>query len=456
MQKFQRNYKIVFEIGERRATKLTDYIPYETIEVSYPHTLHFNVSSGINFSNVSSGTFQLYNLSSDVQAKLWKDNFNQIKYITMSFFAGYGDNMPLVFKGDILECYTYRESGGVDFITEIKSDDGSYLMQYGVSNATFAEGTKFENLLKSLLMETPQYKLGYITPSIPPLKRDKTFIGQTMELLGKEYGGYQIFVDRGELNILDKNDVIPGDILVITAESGLLGSPRRSEQFLQVQTLFEPQVKIAQAIELISDSLPFANNIYKVVGITHNGVISPVECGKVTTSLQLYLGLNPFNELTKAFGNDTVPNGTSGRWIKPVKGGAITSYFGGRDKPTAEASSNHKGIDIGVSVGTPVYATANGTARTLVQGNGKIGFGNYVQINHGKDSNGNLLESIYGHLSRFAIGNNQKVVQGQLIAYSGGAKGVIGSGTSTGPHLHFQVNKNGKAVNPAEYIGSWG
>lgn len=453
MQKFQRNYKIIFEIGERSTGQLKDYIPYETIEVSYPHTLHLNVTCGINFSNIARGTFQLYNLSKQVQAKLWKDNFNQKKYITMWLYAGYGDTMPLIFKGDILECYSYRESGAVDYITEIKSDDGSYLIQYGIANSTVQKGTTFENLLQSLLMDIEQYKVGYVTPDIPPLQTNKTFIGQTLDILGKEYGGYQIIVDKGELHVLDKDDVVPGDTLVITAESGLLGSPRRAEQYLQVETIFEPSVKIAQAIELISDSLPFVNNIYKVIGVTHNGVISPVECGKLTTSLQLYLGLTPFNELKKATVKDTENLQASGNWQKPVNGGFISSYFGYRKAPTAGASTEHKGIDIGIQLNSPVYAASDGIISYAGYMNG---FGYFVSINHGKDSDGNTLVSWYGHLNKWLVTPGQKVTKGQQIALSGGAAGDYRAGTSTGAHLHFQINKNGKAVNPFEYIGAWG
>lgn len=444
MQKFQRNYRIVFEIGERGSAQLTDYYAQEIIEVAYPFTIEFNISSGINFSNITTGTFKLYNLSPEVRARLWKDNFNQKKYVTMWVYAGYSENMPLIFKGDILECYSYRQSGDTNYITQIKSDDGSYLFQYGIANKTFNKGTEFDNLLNTLLAEIPQYKVGYITPSIKPLKCNQTFIGQTMDLLGKEYGGYQIFIDKSELNILDTNDVVPGDILVLTAESGLLGSPRRENLYLEVDVIFEPRIKIGQAIELISDSLPFVNNIYKVVGLTHNCTISPIDCGKAITTVQLYMGTEPFNQLEKAIMEETTTS--DGQWMKPVKGGRITSQFGLRARPLPGGSTDHQGIDIGVAYNTPVYAAANGTVLSA-KVNG--GYGNFVSINHGRDSAGNMLESWYGHLNKWLVSPGQKVVKGQQIA-------LVGStGISSGPHLHFQINKNGKAVNPIQYIGAF-
>lgn len=442
MLKWGRRYRLVFEIGERR--NFTEYIPRETIEVTYPTTLRLNISNGINFGNVSQASFQLLNLSRDVQARLWKDNFDQQKYVTVWCYAGYQTaQMPLIFLGDVLECYSYREEGGVDFITDIKCSDGSYLFQYGISNATFTKGTKIGNLLEALLQDNPTYKVGYISPSIVDLQQDETYCGQTMDLLGKKFSGYEIYVDKREINILDENEVIPSDIQVITAESGLLGSPRRSDLYLECTTLFEPGIKIGQAIELISDSLPWINNIYKVTGITHNGIISPVQSGKLTTRLQLYLGTAPFDTLQKEANNYT--GADNGIWTKPVNG-KITSYFGYRNAPTKGASTFHKGIDIGAPNGTPVLAPANGRVSWCGWNDG---YGKYIEVNHGTINNMKVA-SYYGHLSGYAVTSNQQVYKGQTVL------GYVGStGTSTGNHLHFGVKENGNAVDPLKYTGKW-
>lgn len=444
MLKWQRNYKIVFEIGERK--NLTEYIPQETITVTYPHTLRLNISNGINFSEVSKGSFQILNLSQDIQAKLWKDSFNVSKYITMWVYAGYRNEMPLIYMGDVLECYSYREEGAVDWITEIKTSDGTYLTQYGFANTGFVAGTKFNNLLEALLADHPTYKLGYITAKIPPLKRDRTFIGQTLDILGREYGGYEIFIDKGELNILDEHDVVPSDIQVITAESGLLGSPRRSEQYLNCTMLFEPGIKLAQAVKLVSDSIPWVNNIYKVVGVSHQGVISPVESGKLTTTLQLYLGTAAFEELKKAT-SSYGGTATTGIWDKPVKG-KISSAFGPRKRPIPGASTFHKGIDIAAPYNTPIIAPANGKVSVAHGWNGG-GYGNFIIINNGV-INGKEVTSLYGHLKKSIVTNGQQVYKGQTVI------GYVGStGNSDGSHLHFEIKENGKAVKPQNYTGEW-
>lgn len=94
MLKLQRNYRAEFEIGERHGL---DLIPRDKLTVSYPFSCQFHISSG-TYQTQNQGVFQLVNLSRNDQARLWLDmwNFGK-KYIYMKFYAGYGENMPLVF-----------------------------------------------------------------------------------------------------------------------------------------------------------------------------------------------------------------------------------------------------------------------------------------------------------------------------------------------------------------------
>ncbi len=103
----------------------------------------------------------------------------------------------------------------------------------------------------------------------------------------------------------------------------------------------------------------------------------------------------------------------------------ITSKFGYRTSPTAGASSNHRGVDIGVIIGTPVYASADGYVLSVMQTNAR---GKFVLIKHADD-----LYTRYQHLSRYVVSAGQYVKRGQLIAYSGN------TGVGSGPHLHFEV-----------------
>ena len=129
-----------------------------------------------------------------------------------------------------------------------------------------------------------------------------------------------------------------------------------------------------------------------------------------------------------------LPTGTF-RW--PTSG-RITSYFGGRSSPGGIGSTNHKGIDIAGSYGTPIYAADGGT---VVYAGWMSGYGYLVQINHG-----NGYVTYYGHNSSLLVSVGQHVYKGQQIARMGS------TGNSTGNHCHFEVRYNGVAKNPLNYL----
>ncbi len=124
--------------------------------------------------------------------------------------------------------------------------------------------------------------------------------------------------------------------------------------------------------------------------------------------------------------------------INPVEIMNFSSGFGYRHAPTKGASSNHKGVDIPGPIGTPIYATADGTIGRAQWVNG---YGKYVEIEHG-----NEVETRYGHMSALNVVAGQKVKQGDVIGYMGS------TGRSTGSHLHYEVRVNGIAVNPMAFL----
>ena len=117
----------------------------------------------------------------------------------------------------------------------------------------------------------------------------------------------------------------------------------------------------------------------------------------------------------------------------------FTSLFGHRNDPFSnEGGEFHPGLDFKGKTGDPVKCTASG--RVIFTGRAG-GYGNCVRIRHT-----NNLETWYGHLSRITVKEGQQVIVGQLI-------GKVGStGRSTGPHLHYEVRRDGKAVNPKQYL----
>ncbi len=112
----------------------------------------------------------------------------------------------------------------------------------------------------------------------------------------------------------------------------------------------------------------------------------------------------------------------------------ITSTFGRRVHPILRFTRMHRGIDFGAARGTPIHATADGQ---VTRAGWAGGYGRQVRIVHG----GGLATS-YSHLSRMVVDPGAFIRQGQLIGYVGS------SGLSTGPHLHYEVLRDGQAVNP--------
>jgi murein DD-endopeptidase MepM/ murein hydrolase activator NlpD len=121
----------------------------------------------------------------------------------------------------------------------------------------------------------------------------------------------------------------------------------------------------------------------------------------------------------------------------PVRGG-VNSEYGRRADPWTGAPEFHSGMDIAAQRGTQVHAPAGGVvtfAGTLPE------FGMTIKVEHGQD-----LKTIYGHLSKLAVTQGQKVERGTLLGYSGN------TGRSSGPHLHYEIHVKGRPVNPRAYL----
>lgn len=123
----------------------------------------------------------------------------------------------------------------------------------------------------------------------------------------------------------------------------------------------------------------------------------------------------------------------SGGLTQPVPG-RITSNFGLRMHPILGYSRMHRGVDFRAGHGTPILAVADGQVSAAGWAGG---YGRQVRLSHA----GGLLTS-YSHMSRIAVASGTRVRQGQVIGYVGS------TGLSTGPHLHFETYRNGRAVNP--------
>lgn len=122
----------------------------------------------------------------------------------------------------------------------------------------------------------------------------------------------------------------------------------------------------------------------------------------------------------------------------PAPGTAVSSRFGLRRDPLLGTAAHHSGVDFRAPTGSPARATAPGT---VVKAGWYGGYGRMVEVDHG-----NGITTRYGHLSRIMVKVGEKVATGTTLGRTGS------SGRSTGPHLHYEIRRDGKAVNPLAFI----
>jgi murein DD-endopeptidase MepM/ murein hydrolase activator NlpD len=132
-----------------------------------------------------------------------------------------------------------------------------------------------------------------------------------------------------------------------------------------------------------------------------------------------------------------MPRLGTGRFARPVDS-PVGSGFGMRYHPILHVNRPHRGLDFSAPSGTPIRAADSG----VVIWSGWFGaFGKLVIIDHGGD-----LTTLYAHTSRIVVSKGDAVARGQLVAYSGS------TGLATGPHLHFEIRRNGTPVDPLGYL----
>ena len=169
---------------------------------------------------------------------------------------------------------------------------------------------------------------------------------------------------------------------------------------------------------------PSEKKISEYINISQNvDDIKKIECFKkeFPNLFKYYPDINPINPSN----NPGISSGFSSKRLHPIEGKIKVHY----------------GIDIVAKKNTPVYAAASGVAIKSKFFNGKAG--NSVEIKHKYG-----FRTKYFHLSIFIVKNGEKVRKGQIIGFLGT------TGASTGPHLHYELLKNGKHINPISFLSS--
>ena len=182
-----------------------------------------------------------------------------------------------------------------------------------------------------------------------------------------------------------------------------------------------------------------ANRYSKLEGLSNSDLIINTSRKLDILSKQVFVQAKSYDEVAKmALSKEKMI--ASMPSIMPVSNRDLkrtASGWGMRMHPIYKILRFHYGMDFTASVGTDVFSTGNGVVKSADK---EVGYGNCIVIDHGYG-----YETYYAHLSKIKVAVGQKVNRGDII-------GLVGStGTSTAPHLHYEVSKNGQKVNPQNY-----
>lgn len=285
------------------------------------------------------------------------------------------------------------------------------------------EGSSYDNLVSKVGEFASSYKstieeqmtaFGEACDLYKEYEAEKKLLEQYKEDLAAEERAYNRAKSKGGVNVY-----LGGYLRDIRSLERSIASSEEKMKDLKKQ--------IEAKLSSISAKLDKGSTPQKV---SVNGVVTDVDMGQFTNSKSMVLA---------NLSDDLIVSGESGYVFPIAKGIAapVTSSVGPRDQPTAGASTNHKGTDIGIATGTKIHSLSSGTVVNTGRESAG-GYGNWVQI---AQDDGNVVS--YGHVSKsdyFQKGD--RVNAGDVVALSGN------EGITTGPHLHLQIeDSNGNILN---------
>lgn len=292
MDKRQRNYSLFVE------TRTRSDLP---INVKLPFSIEFDISRNY-YTSMNSAVIRVFNLSEKNRNNLRKDVMSLETFRKINLFAGYGENLVEILKGQLTQCWSARI--GEDYITELTAFDYSLATVDSVSNIQYRKGTPQQSIIDSLLADLKKngITIGSIGKVEGNTQRGGQYSGNTLDIL-RELTGGTIFVDNGTAHILGNNECTDDQVLIVNKDTGLLDTPRLEEYIVHCDLVFEPKIKVGQRILLESltgnqfntaQNVPGQNSsknvLYRVSGIHHKGMISDSVASTATTSLDLVSG----------------------------------------------------------------------------------------------------------------------------------------------------------------------
>lgn len=287
MVKFNRNYKLTVETQNG-----------ELLVIEPPFRIDFDITRNV-LTSANICSIRIYNLSQTNRNNIRFNKMDTGLYRSIELKAGYNNNIPVVFTGNITQAWSIRE--GVNFITSVECFDGGFAFNNGSIFQSFPAGTSVSSIIDAHLNNLPHVTPGVVGAQYTQdaqgnsytIGRTNSFNGNTIDSLST-LAPNGLFIDNQVANILGDSECLRGEIQIINSSSGLLGTPVREQTILTFDMLFEPRVKAGQLIQLDSlEGTPQTanfNGFYKIVSVKHRVMISAATSGSAITTLGMFYG----------------------------------------------------------------------------------------------------------------------------------------------------------------------
>jgi len=292
MIKLGRNYQLFIED-----------VNGKLVTITLPFTIEFDLTrNSLNSANL--GKVRIYNLGPETRKALQFNAYDTSdqKYRSFVLYAGYGNNLPIVFTGNVQVASSTRE--GQTYVTEIECYDGGFAVANGDVNITFAPGEPYVSVIARLIKSLPNITIGAIGAFDGFLTRGWSAQGSALAILYELTGG-AFFIDKGKGYALKTSEYVarPGSMTVINAATGLLNTPTIEATRARFEMIFEPQLDVGAlvSVETSTSSVfsPSATSLlkggktdpgldrqYKIQSVQHRGIISPAVSGTVITTAE--------------------------------------------------------------------------------------------------------------------------------------------------------------------------
>ena len=289
-QKFDRRYRLLVDPNPNAFPPGANPPP---VAIALPYSMEFTVNRQ-TLATGQDATIRILNLAGATRDQLYKDPWwtTQQRYLTL--FAGYKDFMPRIFYGLLMSCISWRE--GVSTITEFKAN--SLLFDINAADADLAIAP---NATASAILARLNQALPGASPN-PIIGRFPAVYPRAYVLSGKIWQNIQAVsnglavMDNGTLTALNDDEAVANASLpLISSASGIIGTPKRGQQAVELSLIFEPRFTLLQVVQLQSAFSPVFNGTYKVQGFRHAGTISHHVAGPLQTDVTLFRpGQGPF------------------------------------------------------------------------------------------------------------------------------------------------------------------